>query len=263
MASRTARPGGARMRSRAFKRVLTLDPDQRARVSEPGVDGPARRPAARNVARPRSRAERSRSARAAGARRRSRAGRRRTRRWGSSSSAPGVGAMPSTAGSVPWRSTRREFDALYNLLVLLVEAGRHHEARTTAQQFVATAPPAQYRADIEQLQGTCAVGKKKANRLPQPRHREPKRRRLDGACRSGSWRLRRDRGARPGRLVVASFAGGIRARCQSRSQHPARHDRHAARRRGRRVRWPGADAQSRRGWPRRAHGSTSRTRMRS
>ena len=45
-----------------------------------------------------------------------------------------------------------EFDALYNLSVLLVEAGRHQEAREYAQRFVATAPPAQYRADIEQLQ---------------------------------------------------------------------------------------------------------------
>jgi tetratricopeptide (TPR) repeat protein len=47
----------------------------------------------------------------------------------------------------------REFDALYNLVVLLTEAGRADEARQYARQFVATAPPAQYQPAIEQLKG--------------------------------------------------------------------------------------------------------------
>ena len=45
----------------------------------------------------------------------------------------------------------REFDALYNLTILLVEAGRGREARDYAQRFVDTAPAALYRADIEQM----------------------------------------------------------------------------------------------------------------
>jgi len=45
----------------------------------------------------------------------------------------------------------REFDALYNLTVLLSEAGRIDDARTYARQFVATAPPALYQPAIEQL----------------------------------------------------------------------------------------------------------------
>jgi arylsulfatase A-like enzyme/tetratricopeptide (TPR) repeat protein len=44
-----------------------------------------------------------------------------------------------------------EFDALYNLVVLLMEARRVDEARAYARQFVATAPPAFYRAEIEKL----------------------------------------------------------------------------------------------------------------
>src|SRR5687767_13772122 len=45
----------------------------------------------------------------------------------------------------------REFDALYNLTVLLSEAGRIDEARAYARQFVATAPPALYGPAIDQL----------------------------------------------------------------------------------------------------------------
>ncbi len=44
-----------------------------------------------------------------------------------------------------------EFDALYNLVILLVEAGRFDEARTFARQFVNTAPPAFYGEAIAQL----------------------------------------------------------------------------------------------------------------
>ena len=45
----------------------------------------------------------------------------------------------------------REFDALYNLTVLLLEAQRLDDARGYAQQFAATAPPALYRPAIEQI----------------------------------------------------------------------------------------------------------------
>jgi tetratricopeptide (TPR) repeat protein len=45
----------------------------------------------------------------------------------------------------------REFDALYNLTVLLSEAGRIDDARAYARQFVDTAPPALYQPAIEQL----------------------------------------------------------------------------------------------------------------
>ena len=45
----------------------------------------------------------------------------------------------------------REFDAIYNLTVLLSEAGRIDDARAYARQFVDTAPPALYQPAIEQL----------------------------------------------------------------------------------------------------------------
>ena len=45
----------------------------------------------------------------------------------------------------------REFDALYNLTVLLLEAQRLDDARASAKQFVATAPPALYGPAIEQM----------------------------------------------------------------------------------------------------------------
>jgi tetratricopeptide (TPR) repeat protein len=45
----------------------------------------------------------------------------------------------------------REFDALYNLTVLLLEAQRLDGARAYARQFVATAPPALYGPAIEQM----------------------------------------------------------------------------------------------------------------
>jgi tetratricopeptide (TPR) repeat protein len=45
----------------------------------------------------------------------------------------------------------REFDALYNLTILLLEARQMDEARMYAKQFVATAPPALYGPAIEQL----------------------------------------------------------------------------------------------------------------
>ena len=45
----------------------------------------------------------------------------------------------------------REFDALYNVVVLLIETNRVDEARPYARQFVTTAPPAFYREEIEKL----------------------------------------------------------------------------------------------------------------
>jgi tetratricopeptide (TPR) repeat protein len=45
----------------------------------------------------------------------------------------------------------REFDALYNLTILLTEARRLDEARAYARQFVATAPPALYGQAIDQM----------------------------------------------------------------------------------------------------------------
>jgi tetratricopeptide (TPR) repeat protein len=45
----------------------------------------------------------------------------------------------------------REFDALYNLTILLLEARQTDEARAYAKQFVATAPPALYGPAIEQM----------------------------------------------------------------------------------------------------------------
>ena len=47
----------------------------------------------------------------------------------------------------------REFDALYNLVTELALAGRAAEARPYAEQFVATAPAAQYGKDIERVRG--------------------------------------------------------------------------------------------------------------
>ncbi len=45
----------------------------------------------------------------------------------------------------------REFDALYNLTILLLEARQMDEARAYAKQFVSTAPPALYGPAIEQM----------------------------------------------------------------------------------------------------------------
>ena len=46
----------------------------------------------------------------------------------------------------------REFDALYNLTILLLEARQMDDARAYAKQFVATAPPALYGPSIQQMQ---------------------------------------------------------------------------------------------------------------
>ena len=46
---------------------------------------------------------------------------------------------------------RAEFDALYNLIVLLLEARQIDEARAYAAQFVESAPPARYQAEIQQM----------------------------------------------------------------------------------------------------------------
>jgi tetratricopeptide (TPR) repeat protein len=46
----------------------------------------------------------------------------------------------------------REFDALYNLTILLLEARQTDDARVYAKQFVATAPPALYGPSIQQMQ---------------------------------------------------------------------------------------------------------------
>ena len=51
-----------------------------------------------------------------------------------------------------------EFDALYNLTILLVEAGRVDEARAYAQRFVETAPPAIYGPDIEKMRRFLSGG---------------------------------------------------------------------------------------------------------
>jgi choline-sulfatase len=45
----------------------------------------------------------------------------------------------------------RQFDALYNLGLALYESGRKDEAQPYLRQFVSTAPPARYAADIEHL----------------------------------------------------------------------------------------------------------------
>jgi tetratricopeptide (TPR) repeat protein len=79
----------------------------------------------------------------------------------------------------------REFDALYNLTILLVEAGRGPEAREYAQRFVATAPPALYRADIEQMRRYLD-----SNRGASPR-RTPRRRRSRGPTRPAPLRRAR------------------------------------------------------------------------
>ncbi len=44
-----------------------------------------------------------------------------------------------------------DYDALYNLTVTLAELGRRDEARTYGQRYIASAPPALYRADIERV----------------------------------------------------------------------------------------------------------------
>jgi arylsulfatase A-like enzyme/tetratricopeptide (TPR) repeat protein len=80
---------------------------------------------------------------------------------------PGLAKAYTTLGVILARSGRRsqaidawkeavsidrtEFDALYNLVVLLAESGRIGEARTFAQQFVNTAPRPAYAREAEQL----------------------------------------------------------------------------------------------------------------
>ena len=44
-----------------------------------------------------------------------------------------------------------EFNALYNLILTLVETGQTGDARTYAQQFVNTAPPAFFKTEIAQM----------------------------------------------------------------------------------------------------------------
>ena len=51
-----------------------------------------------------------------------------------------------------------EFNALYNLILTLVETGRIPEARTYAQRFVATAPPAFFKTEIDQMRKFVAGG---------------------------------------------------------------------------------------------------------
>lgn len=79
---------------------------------------------------------------------------------------PALGKAQTTLGVVLARTGRRpeaidawkravaldktEFDALYNLVVTLIETGRIGEARTYAAQFVNTAPPV-YQREIAQL----------------------------------------------------------------------------------------------------------------
>ena len=50
-----------------------------------------------------------------------------------------------------------EFDALYNLVIVLAQWGRDDEARAYARQFVAHAPPAQYGPAIEELRRFSAA----------------------------------------------------------------------------------------------------------
>jgi tetratricopeptide (TPR) repeat protein len=72
----------------------------------------------------------------------------------------GTGRKPDAIES--WKHAvaldETEFDALYNLTILLVEAGRLSEARPYAQQFVKTAPSALYRADIEKMRRFLSGG---------------------------------------------------------------------------------------------------------
>jgi tetratricopeptide (TPR) repeat protein len=51
-----------------------------------------------------------------------------------------------------------EFNALYNLILTLVETGRVPEARAYAQRFVATAPPAFFKTEIDQMRKFVAGG---------------------------------------------------------------------------------------------------------
>ncbi|MGE5832951.1 MAG: sulfatase-like hydrolase/transferase [Acidobacteriota bacterium] len=72
----------------------------------------------------------------------------------------GTGRKPDAIES--WKRAvardETEFDALYNLTILLVEAGRLAEARDYAKLFVANAPPALYRADIEKMRRFLSGG---------------------------------------------------------------------------------------------------------
>ena len=125
--------------------------DQRPRVPEPRVDGAAGR-------------RWRRRARAIG-----RAGCRKPKRYARQAldTDPSLPKAYTTLGVVLAESGRkseaidswkravaldgREFDALYNLTVLLLEAQRLDDARAYAKQFVATAPPALYGPAIEQM----------------------------------------------------------------------------------------------------------------
>ena len=72
----------------------------------------------------------------------------------------GTGRKPDAIES--WKRAvaldETEFDALYNLTILLVEAGRLSEARAYAQRFVDTAPSALYRADIDKMRRFLSGG---------------------------------------------------------------------------------------------------------
>ena len=57
----------------------------------------------------------------------------------------------SRAGSARSRSTRTQFNALYNLWFELAAAGRRDEASAYGRQFVASAPPAFFQPDIDRI----------------------------------------------------------------------------------------------------------------
>ena len=132
--------------------------DQRARVSEPGVDGLA--PGAGGDERPGS------SRQAAGSPRRSR---ERPSKWippcPTRSRRSASCCRPSGRKSDAIDSWKRavqidpsQFNALYNLWFELAAAGRRDEASAYGRQFVATAPPAFFQPDIDRIKRYLAGG---------------------------------------------------------------------------------------------------------
>jgi Tfp pilus assembly protein PilF len=80
---------------------------------------------------------------------------------GSSRAFAGLGVIANEQGQVDdaiahWRRAveldSRNFDALFNLTMALIRAGRLDEARPFATRFVNTAPGAFYAPDIHRLQ---------------------------------------------------------------------------------------------------------------
>ena len=143
------RAAATRTRSRRFNRVLALDPTNGLAYQNLASMTLSQARAAATPAERERLLQEAEGVRAKGARGRQRASGRAHDPRRDSRRAPGGRPTRSTAGSARSTLDAGEFNALYNLILTLVETGSTGEARTYAQQFVSTAPPAFFKTEID------------------------------------------------------------------------------------------------------------------